>query len=269
MGMLQFVITGGLTLLASRTINTYNASDDIAQWVYPSVAVFSLWLSSFIEKRNTKKTIKEKIESEILKWKAICLEVRKSKESSISRIIAQESLLHKRHENSIRIGFKNAINEIQPNEIKHLQQEAKIEALSERNKELLIDIKSINDNKDYILTSRNSLEKKVSEFIKRLREFHQEMNRELKDNSSNNSAIWNSIDTLADKIFSEINSFNDYISASFIEERMSMEPMNRKDRSQVLDKDFSTPMKTIEKEKEAPNKKATQANVQFDSSGTI
>ncbi len=256
MGMLQFILTGGLTLLASTLIKHYQATDDIVQWIYPSVAVFSLWLSSFLERRGKENEIKSKIQNEKEKWIRICLEIKKSKDHCIEKIVSSELTHHKKHESILKTGIKNAILDLQPKERDLQLQTAKIKALSERNKEILVELDLKEQHIEFILASRNSLEKKVSEFIGQLRQFHQEMNRELKDNNSQNSSMWASIDTLADKIYLEINSFNSYISALFIEERMSREPMNRKGKNQLLDEDFSAPMKQIDSRIEKNNRKS-------------
>ncbi|HEI2447149.1 TPA: hypothetical protein SI522_004738, partial [Escherichia coli] len=126
----------------------------------------------------------------------------------IEKIIQHESSSSKRNELLIRDEINRALVELTANETKILRLVAKEEALLEKNKELIRDLEIKEEHIDYILESRTSLERKVSEFINQLRGFHQEINRELKDTSSKNSAMWKSIDALADKIYQEIKVFN-------------------------------------------------------------
>ncbi|HEI1657372.1 TPA: hypothetical protein SIJ95_001562 [Escherichia coli] len=253
MGAFQFILTGALTLGASRILHYYQASDDIAQWVYPSVAVFSLWFSSFITKRENNKELQGKIRLERDKWKGICCEIKQAKDYCIEKIIQHESSSSKRNELLIRDEINRALVELTANETKILRLVAKEEALLEKNKELIRDLEIKEEHIDYILESRTSLERKVSEFINQLRGFHQEINRELKDTSSKNSAMWKSIDALADKIYQEIKVFNDYISTALIDERLVNRPKNRKTNNQTLDLNFSAPK--VEYEKSPDNKK--------------
>lgn len=254
-GVLQFILTGALTLGASRTLQHYQASDDIAQWVYPSVAVFSLWLSSFITRKEKTKELNEKLESERNRWTNICSEIKNAKDLFIEDLIRNEPSHNRRNELFFRNAIKNAVLELSVSEEKILQLVAKLEALSSKNKELIHDLESKEEHIEYIVESRTTFERKVSEFINQLRGVHQEINRELKDTSSKNSVIWKGIDALADKIYQEINSFNDYISASFIEERQATKPKNRKSNNQIMDNNFSTPIAEFEK---SPDNKKRQ-----------
>jgi len=245
-------------------MTNHHASDDIAQWAYPSVAVFSLWLSSFIGRQETKRKIKSKVQNETDKWMGICLEIRKSKEKTIDAMFTLENSNKKYYEDLIINSLKSAIQQLTPQQRDNFIQEAKIEALSKRTKEMKIELNDNATHIEYILKSRNSLERKVANFINQLREFHQDINRELKDNSeNNNNGMWSNIDNLADKIFSEINNFNDYLSSAFINERMSREPMNRKTKNQSVDVDFSAPKKNIDKLNEVNNKKTNQFSFQL------
>jgi len=241
-GVVQFIFAGLLTLATSRILSHLHASDDVVQLAYPSVAVFSLWLSSYIERRSAKKEIEKAKKTERARWFAVIKEQRTSKCDAIGRISSSLDEGRKEYPTLIRSSIRSAVKDALSSS--DLQLEAKNLALAERNRELIIELNEANEEIKEITESRKSLEQNVSSFIRKLRDFHQEINRELKDDSSRNSQIWKSIDLLGDKIFERINEFDNFLSSSFINERVAKSSGNRKSKQQIDLAEFNPPTKS-------------------------
>lgn len=240
-GVIQFIFAGLLTLATSRILSHFHASDDVIQLAYPSVAIFSLWLSSYIERNSAKKEIEKAKKTERDRWFSVIKEQRKSKRDAIGRVSSSLDEGKKEYPALIRASVRSAVKDaLSSND---WQLEAKNVALSQRILELLDELDEANEKVKEITESRKSLEQNVSSFIRKLRDFHQEINRELKDDSSRNTQIWKSIDTLGDKIFERINEFDTFLSSSFINERVAVLSVNRKSKQHPEHEEFSPPTK--------------------------
>lgn len=255
MTLILFAIAGGLTFIAGRVINATGAGGDVVQLVYPLVAMFSLWLSSCAEKWEKRKAVKNSVKAERDKWHGIVRELRLSKSELAGKII-----LTYRDERSYTEGFlskeiKSAIKDEFPYKVELNQLQSRMAAITSRNKELIKEAESKDEHIDAILTSKSSLDRKISEFIRQLRVFHQEINKELKVNDYKSSGIWRSIDELADKIFEEINLFDAYISQSLIEDKEKVSPFNRKLSQQTSSGEFVSHIETQEADSTGNKKK--------------
>ncbi|MFB5077436.1 hypothetical protein [Raoultella sp. C349492] len=235
-----FVFTGATTFFASRIIRHFGGGDDVAQLVYPIIALFFLWISSFVESKERKKEVSNARKTEREIWVSLLKNFKRSKDELYERII-QAYTSERKYNDSF---YANKIDEAIKNELPYKKQvtqlSAKLLAISSRNAELVEESSQKDEHIEAILISKSSLDRKISDFIRQLRLFHQEINRELKDTTSKNSSIWKTIDELAGKIFEEINRFDAYISQSLIEEKEQLSPINRKTTRLEPQKEFDS-----------------------------
>ncbi|WP_449544022.1 hypothetical protein [Lelliottia nimipressuralis] len=253
--VLLFAVSGGMTLLASRLIKLNGAGDDVSQFVYPLIAIISLWLSTWYERWQKNKDIKSHLKNEREKWKSVLKEVKNSKDELISRVINRHNEKVAFIENRLTSKITEVIEQQLPFKEQLTLAEIKFEAVSRRVLEVL-DENSIKEARIVaILQSKGILDRKIADFIRLLREFHNDMNHQLMVTDSKGSDIWPAIEKLARDIFSQINDFDKYISTSLIEENEKSTPMNRKLSFRVAPDENSSRVDFMVESLDSANKK--------------
>jgi hypothetical protein len=242
--LVLYIVSGSMTFIASRVLKSYNAADDVAQLVYPIIAMFSLWLSSVSERYNKNKEINERVKIEANKWQEVVRKLNQVKLDMLYRVIHIYKNERAQNEEYFNTKITKTIESQLAFKTELIKLEAKTTALILKNRELILQDRRQEEQIDNILIAKGQLERKVTSFIQLLRQFHNNINMHLRTLDDKESRLWGGIEKLGDEIFRQINEFDAYMSLSLIEEKENSAPINRK--GVVLETDVRFDAQSIE-----------------------
>lgn len=180
---LQYLIATAITFAVTISINKYNLTNDVTQYLYPSAVLLTIVINNLIDNFRQKKIINEKeieYENKIKacesKWMAACKELSLSDDDAIFRKITDSQ---NDHVSKIQQTVADTVGLLMEKKEEVLRLQAKIDALSIRNKEMVDEVRENNEHADYLTQELIKYYNESSDVTRQLRELSKDFQREL------------------------------------------------------------------------------------------